>query len=93
MGTTIRGATTIRRLPQGKSAAALALNLLRKQSKSAFAGISDYPQLAHGDIETPDVGKIGAFVKDLTGCGALTPDESLEGWLREIGGMPPRLDV
>ena len=55
-----------------------------------FKGITDYPELQHGDIENADIQKLAAFVRDLCGAGALTPDGDLEDYLREIAGLPAR---
>ena len=43
-----------------------------------FKGITDYPQLVHGDIETQDLSALGDFVSKMVGIGAITPDESME---------------
>lgn len=56
-----------------------------------FAGITDYPRLVHGDIETPDLGELGTFIQSVTGCGALIPDEGVEDYLREAAGLPERI--
>lgn len=56
-----------------------------------FAGITDYPELTHGDIETPDLTAVGAFLRDVTGAGILIPDEGVEDYVREIGGLPERV--
>lgn len=34
---------------------------------SHFDGITDYPKLAHGDIENADIQKLAAYIKDMTG--------------------------
>lgn len=56
-----------------------------------FTGITDYPELTHGDIESPDLGQLGTFIQTVTGCGALIPDEGVEDYLREVSGLPERL--
>ena len=56
-----------------------------------FSGITDYPWLDYSDIETPDLGQLGAFIQAATGCGALTPDEGMENYLREAAGLPELL--
>jgi hypothetical protein len=56
----------------------------------AFNGITDYPQLIHGDIETQDLAKLGTFVKDMVGIGAIMPDENLEDYLRMAADLPER---
>ncbi|MFP3153116.1 hypothetical protein LQZ18_01535 [Lachnospiraceae bacterium ZAX-1] len=55
-----------------------------------FKGITDYPELVHGDIETQDLGKLGSFIKDMVGIGAITPDENLEDYLRMSADLPER---
>jgi hypothetical protein len=54
----------------------------------AFKGISGYPQLIHGDIETQDLAQLGAFVKDMVSIGAITPDEGMEDYLRMAANLP-----
>lgn len=56
-----------------------------------FAGITDYPTLEHGDIETQDLTQLGDFIQKMTGVGLLTPDESLEQYVREQAGLPKQL--
>ena len=34
---------------------------------SHFDGITDYPKLAHGDIENADIQKLASYIKDMTG--------------------------
>lgn len=55
-----------------------------------FAGITDYPILTHGDIETQDLGQLGEFVSKMVGIGAITPDESMEDYLRLAADLPER---
>lgn len=50
------------------------------------------PRLIHGDIETQDLTKLGNFLKDMTGIGLITPDETLEEYLREQAGLPTNND-
>lgn len=56
-----------------------------------FAGITDYPQLTHGDIENPDLEALGAFLNNVTGAGILIPDEGVEDYVREAAGLPERV--
>ena len=56
-----------------------------------FAGITDYPQLTHGDIENPDLEALGAFLNNVTGAGILIPDEGVEDYVREVSGLPERI--
>ena len=55
-----------------------------------FQGITAYPELIHGDIETHDLGKLGSFVKDMVSVGAITPDENMEDYLRMTADLPER---
>ena len=57
-----------------------------------FSGISDYPELVHGDIETQDLAKLGTYLKDMTGIGLITPDSELESYLRGQAGLPEKLE-
>lgn len=57
-----------------------------------FNGITDYPTLEHGDIEDTDTEKLAAFVKDMTGVGIIIPDDAIEDYVREAGGLPERLE-
>lgn len=56
-----------------------------------FAGITDYPQLTHGDIENPDLEALGMFLNNVTGAGILIPDEGVEDYVREVSGLPERV--
>lgn len=55
-----------------------------------FAGITDYPALIHGDIETQDLSMLGEFVSRMVGIGAITPDEHMEDYLRMAASLPER---
>lgn len=57
-----------------------------------FGGITDYPELVHGDIETQDLGKLGDYIQKMTGIGVLQPDIGLEDFVRQQAGLPERLD-
>lgn len=50
---------------------------------------ADAPRLVHGDIETPDLQELGAYVTQLAGAGMpLFPDEALERALRSAAKLP-----
>ena len=53
-----------------------------------FAGITDYPTLVHGDIETQDLTQLGQFVSQMVGIGAITPDSNMEAYLRMAANLP-----
>lgn len=57
-----------------------------------FKGITDYPRLCHGDIESQDLAELGTYIKDLTAAGIITPDTSLEDYIREQASLPERSD-
>lgn len=57
-----------------------------------FAGITDYPKLCHGDIESQDLVALSTYIKDLTGIGVITPDDGLEDYLREQASLPERTE-
>lgn len=56
-----------------------------------FKGITDYPYLTHGDVESQDLEKLGAFLTAATGSGVLIPDEGIEDYVREAAGFPERI--
>lgn len=57
-----------------------------------FNGITDYPQLVHGDVEDANLDKLGEYISKMIGCGALLPDDDLEDFVREQAGMPERME-
>lgn len=57
-----------------------------------FAGITDYPNLTHGDIEDADIEKVSAFIRDMTSIGVLVPDDGLEDYVRQVGHLPERTE-
>lgn len=59
---------------------------------STFEGITDYPKLTHGDVESPDLTELGTFIQQMTGVGVLTPDENLEDYIRRAANLPEKLE-
>lgn len=57
-----------------------------------FKGITEYPELTHGDVETPELKDLAAYLKELTGAGIIMPDEELEAYARKIANLPERLE-
>lgn len=57
-----------------------------------FKGISDYPIMIHGDIEKEDLDKLGIFLERMAGSGLLIPDENIEDRIREVAGLPERVN-
>lgn len=58
-----------------------------------FKGITDYPQMVHGDIEEPDLQSFASFIKDMVGIGAIQPDEELEKEIRRVGHLPEKTET
>lgn len=59
---------------------------------NAFPGTEAPPTLMHGDIEQRDLVALADYVSTLSELGMLTPDEGLEAFLRDAGGLPPKPD-
>ena len=55
-----------------------------------FSGITDYPQLAHGEVDQVDIEELAAFLKDMVGIGVIIPDENLEDYARDAANLPDR---
>lgn len=55
-----------------------------------FSGITDYPKMTHGDIQDVDLKELSTYIKDMVGVGVLIPDEALEEFVRQTGGLPKR---
>lgn len=69
-----------------------AIPRLIELNKEAFAGITAYPKMIHGDVETPNLQELGTFIKDMTGVGLIIPDEGLEKYLRDAANLPERVE-
>ncbi len=69
---------------------AQAIPRLIELNASSFSGITGYPQLIHGDLETQNLGELGTFVKEMTSVGAITLDSALEDYLRRSANLPPK---
>ena len=47
------------------------------------------PTLKHGDIESPDLAKLGTYISQLSGSGVnLFPDKKIENFLKRAAGLP-----
>lgn len=57
-----------------------------------FTGITDYPELTHGDVETADLQKLGEFLSKAVSSGTIIPDPGLEDYVREQASLPPRME-
>ena len=51
--------------------------------------VEEMPFLTYGDVAKVELTELGDFIQKLTAAGALTPDEKLEEYLRDISGLPP----
>lgn len=58
-----------------------------------FAGITDYPQLSHGNVDKTDITKLSTYIKDMVSTGVMIPDEGLEDFIRDAAGLPERTDI
>ena len=58
-----------------------------------FKGITDYPQMVHGDIEDKDIAQFTNYVTSMIGAGVLIPDDSLEAEVRRVGGLPEKMET
>lgn len=66
-----------------------AIPRLIELNRDRFSGITEYPQLAHGDIEDRNLAALGDFLQKTVSCGALSPDPALEDYIRQEAGLPP----
>ncbi|OPY64092.1 MAG: hypothetical protein A4E56_00146 [Pelotomaculum sp. PtaU1.Bin065] len=58
---------------------------------NTFQGLTGLPTLQHGDVETPDLAELGAYVQALSGAQMpLFPDEQLENYLRQAAHWPKK---
>ena len=51
--------------------------------------VENPPTLVYGDIAQTDIAEVGDYIQKLVAAGALTPDEKLEEYLRDVAGLPP----
>ena len=58
-----------------------------------FKGITDYPQMVHGDVEKVDIQKMASYIRDMAGIGVLVPDDGLEDYVRDLGNLPPKIET
>ena len=57
-----------------------------------FKGITGYPKMTHGDVDNPNLEAISTYISSMIGSGALVPDEELEKYIRQQGGLPEKLE-
>lgn len=46
------------------------------------------PVLSYGEVASVDLGGLADFIQKMTVSGALTPDDSLETYIRQVAGLP-----
>ena len=56
-----------------------------------FKGITDYPKMEHGDIESPDLVQLSSFLKEMIGTGVIVPDDELEDFVRRAASLPEKI--
>jgi hypothetical protein len=55
--------------------------------------ISDFPKIVHGDVESRNLGELGAFITQLASAGMpLFPNADLENYLLKVADLPEGLD-
>lgn len=54
--------------------------------------LNELPMMQHGDVESPDLEKLGNFVQKVMAAGALTADNELEDYLRDAAHLPARVE-
>ena len=60
---------------------------------NAFPGLTKYPELVSGEVETPDLNELGNFIQKMSGAKMpLFPDEDLENYLRSTASLPKKTD-
>lgn len=69
-----------------------AIPALIELNRKSLGKLTGYPELKHGDIEVAEYDKLAPFLKDLITAGVLTPDESLEDYIRATYSLPPRVE-
>ena len=67
-----------------------AIPRLMQLNGDAFRGITAYPELISGEIETPNLGELGNFLRNMVQSGVIIPDENLEDHVRMVADLPER---
>lgn len=70
-----------------------AIPRLMQMNAQHFQGITGYPTLEHGDVEAPNLKDLAAYIRELTGCGVIIPDEALEDYARHVASLPERMEA
>ena len=51
--------------------------------------VEECPKLVFGSVDHIDLGILGGFIKNMVDAGVITPDETLEDFIRETASLPP----
>jgi hypothetical protein len=71
--------------------------VMNRQAVPALANLNGWdlnelPMMEHGDVESPDLERLGNFIQKTFAAGALTADNELEDYLREAAHLPARVE-
>lgn len=55
---------------------------------NAFPGITDYPKIEHGEVESMSLSDLALFINALTGAQISLTDPATQNYLREVASMP-----
>lgn len=59
-------------------------------NRRAFKDLRELPRLRHGDVEKPDLNKLGSFIERMAGIGFIVPDARTEKYVRRLAELPER---
>ena len=65
-----------------------AIPRLFDMNRRAFAGLKELPKMVHGDVEKPDLDKLGNFIERMTGAGLIKPNARTEKYVRRLAELP-----
>lgn len=65
-----------------------AIPRLMDLNSNAFKGMTDYPQMIHGDVEDANLDKYAGFLSAMVGAGIIIPDPALEKYARNLANIP-----
>jgi hypothetical protein len=57
---------------------------------NGFMGLTEYPRLEHGEIESPSLKELGDYISVLSGLGINLVDDRVESYLREVASLPQK---
>ena len=65
-----------------------AIPRLFDMNRRAFAGLKELPKMVHGDVEKPDLDKLGSFIERMTGAGLIKSNARTEKYVRRLAELP-----